>query len=495
MRAVFLTITLLAWGCAAGHLPPVTAYNAGDRDDALTRQAELAATPGKDQNLERLRLASMALATGDDERAELALRAAAASMTNFQADGEFRAVVGAEEAKEWKGEPYEKMAAFLTLGALLYGDGDRGNALAMFKSAILADTGTAEERYRSDFVPAWVLASLAFAAEREDSNAAQYMDRAIDALWSRTTVSLLSDALVKVRVEGDQTGVTEARAVLLAALAGGVTAAPRDPDAAVRATVSWATDLLKIERDKPKRDRALALQGFSIGDFREASDAMSAVSAAWAAAVAALPPAALDEPRARQAGLEALLTDPPDVVLLVERGDGPMKIRTGRYGEILQIVPGRRAMTAPTARLDGEPLDPLWMDSLSWQATTRGGRKVDGFLEGKAVFKDSSLVTGYVLLRVAEAAAASDETELATILACAGCLLTVAGAATNPAADIRHWDLLPDGWYLVVAHAAPGEHRLELDGRPFTLRVPAAGQLVGVVPVTAPGGADTLGAE
>jgi len=149
--------------------------------------------------------------------AEQALRGAVVHMTTFQADGEWAAVLGAESAKEWKGEPYEKLAAFLTLGTLLYAKGDHGNALAMYKSAVLADTGTAEERYRSDFVPAWLMQALVYQAEREHGNAEQSMGRAIDSLWSRYTIGLLTESLMNVQVAADPNSLNAARALLFSA--------------------------------------------------------------------------------------------------------------------------------------------------------------------------------------------------------------------------------------------------------------------------------------
>ena len=43
--------------------------------------------------------------------------------------------------------------------------------------------------------------------------------------------------------------------------------------------------------------------------------------------------------------------------------------------------------------------------------------RVDGFLKGKAVYKDTSMITGYVLLRTAEIAAWSDNDDLAIVAA------------------------------------------------------------------------------
>jgi len=487
-----LSIFLLFFGCA-NRYPPVADYRAGNHQTALARQKELAAQPSVDQTLEQVRLGSMAMAMGEDDLAEQAFRGAVGSMTTFQADGEFAAVLVSESSKEWKGEPYEKMAAFLTLGTLLYASGDHGNALAMFKSSVLADTGTAEERYRSDFVPGWIMQALAYQAEGEDENARQFLSRGIDAYTSRAVLQLLSDALQRVTVEGaDVDDVKRAKLVLFSALSAGVTAAPRDPQAAAAATRSVATDLLLQQQDRARNDRLAGLQSFSSRDFDAAGQALPAVTAAWMENVAALPEAATTEGEAFADQMMALLADPPSTILLIERGFGPRKVQSGTYGEVMRIVPSSHPGTTPVVQLGGAPVTPLLLDNMLFQASTRGGRGVDGFLKGKAVFKDTSLVTGHVLSLMSDVASFNDNDELAAVLGVASCLFFAAGVVTNPAADIRQWGLLPDAWYLVAADLPPGEHSLTIDAHDYTLQVPARGQLVGLIPHLAPRGSTTI---
>ena len=215
----------------------------------------------------------------------------------------------------------------------------------------------------------------------------------------------------------------------------------------------------------------------------------------WQAQVATIPPSALDEAAHFAARLDALLAQAPNIVLLVEDGIGPRKMQAGRYGQILQIIPGQEGGGPDPVTLDGRPLEPLWLDSLTWQATTRGGRKVDGFLQGKAIFKDVSLITGDVLLEIADYAAYRGDDELAGALAVAGGVLYVAGLFTNPAADVRDWSLLPESYWLVTAHAAPGTHTVAIRGRSYTVTVSERGQTVALIPRLAPGGASKIGGD
>ena len=209
MRTTWLVALLSLMGCAKQVPPPVR--------PAIEVQAERAAEEGPSQTLEKARLASMVLAEGDRARAEGLFRHIVVRMQDFRAEGQLRATLGAEDRKEWKGDPFEKMMGFLYLGQLLYESGDYGNALAMTKSAVLADTGTSRLPYRSDFVPAFVLQALVYDALGEAGNAERSLEHAIDALYLREGTAALSLRLDGVRLDTDDVPAEEAARVLLAA--------------------------------------------------------------------------------------------------------------------------------------------------------------------------------------------------------------------------------------------------------------------------------------
>ena len=319
------------------------------------------------------------------------------------------------------------------------------------------------------------------------------MTRGVDALWSRHVLGLLSDSLASVQV-GDfsEAEVAAAKSVLYAGLSAGVTAAPRDPAEAARATQSYASSLLLQQQDVPAKERLPALQAFSRRDFKRAGQALPEVVTQWRALTDTIPPEVMAADQAFADRCQAMLESPPSVVLMVERGVGPRKIQEGEYGEVLQIVPSHRPMSEPAVTLAGSRIEPLWMDNLAWQAATRGGRGVDGFLKGKAIFKDTSLITGVVLLELSEAAHYNENEQLADALAVAGVLLAVASVVTNPSADIRQWEMLPEGYYLVAANPPPGSHTLTIDSRQYTIEVPVTGQLVALIPRLAPGGTSNI---
>jgi tetratricopeptide (TPR) repeat protein len=460
-------------------------------EQRVAEAREAAAEEDRDQALDQLRLASLALSSGDPQLAEAALRPAVIRMQNFSADGQFAAFMGAEDRKEWKGEPYEKMAAFFRLGMLLESKGDHGNALAMSKSALLADTGTRVERFRADFVPAFVLAALASLGLGEPHNAERSIERAVDAWTSRRLINALTPLLESIEQNSTERDVIAAKALLLAGLPAGVAAHPRDPVAAVAGALSHATDLRQATLAGKRSDRPPELRTLSRQQLRAAFDHLDRLSSKWTKRAKELPADLLAEVDADAEGLRSLL-DRPSLTVVVERGQGPQKIATGRYGEVLQLVPSP-PMRPPQLLLDGKPVRAQLLDSLSWQATTRGGRKVDGFLKGKAVFKDASGLLGYSMMVAGDIANATDEPVVAVFAYAAGAITWIAGVATNPRADTRAWESLPDQLWLVVADPAPGTHTLVLDGHSYSVDIPDRGSVVHLIPNTAPYGAAHFG--
>ncbi len=460
---------------------PLQAFLAGEHQSALDEQAALAEKGGRVQALHQLRLASMALALGDEETAESALRQAVGEMQDFTAEGEFRALLGRESTKTWKGEPYEKMAAFFLLGCLLYAEGDHGNARAMYKSAVLADAGTVEQRYRSDFVPAYLMMALSYDAQGKREPALDALQRAEDALWSQTTIEVLQWVVMDVGAQGRAEEL--AQQLLLMGLPAGSTAEPRDPERAARGAVSQAGEIYRLEKERRPKQRHPDLRGFPTETWDEVPEALERLGRILRERAAGLDPALFDEPRERAGRLRELFQERPNVLLVIEAGDGPHKAREGSHGHLLVIREGDR-VREPTVSVDGEELPVLALDSYSYQATTRGGRRVDAYLEGKAVYKDASYVTGWALWEIAEVLAGGKEVAqtVAAALYVTGCVLMVSSLATMPQADIREWGMVPEILYLAPARLPPGEHELRVDGQLSPLFVPEQGQAVRVLP-------------
>ncbi len=487
----FLLPILLASTCAKRVTPEVPV------ESRLEVQQRLAAAEGVDQTLQRARLASFAMADGDDDLAFQALRQMVGPMQDFRADGQFRALVGAERSKEWKGDPYEKMMAFLYFGVQLYGRGDYGNALAMTKSAILSDTGTTRMQYRADFVPAFVLQALAHGQLGQQVQAQRSIEQGIDALYVRALTDHLAGLLSDVSIESDDPAASDAaRVLLLAGLPAGLFSNPRDLEQAISGALSRATDLRQLVIEGKRRDRPPDLALLRTGPTKRSLPHFEPLVLAWRDALAAAPTDPTEGLDREAHALRQLIDDPPAVLLWVESGRGPVKVNDGRWGEILRIQ-ARSQGAAPDVSLDGHSMAPAFLDSVTWQAQTRGSRAVDGFLKGKAVFKDVAPALGWVLFEtgnIVNATRSEDQdSTVGTVLAVVGAVTFIAGVVANPQADTRTWMELPDTLWLVRADPTPGDHQLTVGDRSYTLQVPDTGTVVQLIPHLAPGGPSTIG--
>lgn len=145
-----------------------------------------------------------------------------------------------------------------------------------------------------------------------------------------------------------------------------------------------------------------------------------------------------------------LPTEKHQLLLVVETGKAPRKLQDGIGGNILVYRPGKRFKEEMVrVRVDGELLNLDPIESIYWQASSRGGRPIDSLLEGKVQFKQTTQNASANVSGVAAHA-----TTLSPVLGAAGGafagVAAVAGVATLAAsqvkarADHRYWNNLPD---------------------------------------------------
>ena len=96
-------------------------------------------------------------------------------------------------------------------------------------------------------------------------------------------------------------------------------------------------------------------------------------------------------------------TSEANVLIFVEFGMGPLKVKTGTYREKLTVQAQPSATTAAKLRIDENSFSLPPYDDLFFQAATRGGRAMDHINHGKAVFKTTSTVVGLAALTGAAA--------------------------------------------------------------------------------------------
>lgn len=155
---------------------------------------------------------------------------------------------------------------------------------------------------------------------------------------------------------------------------------------------------------------------------------------------------------------------PPKFLFLLDAGRAPVKYGEGQYREILKFKAAEEdSPNAPRLRkvsgVSSTVPVQLGADVL-FQATTRGGRAIDGVMAGKARFKEGAGAVGEAAIGVGGAlamhGAMSGDRSTANV-GFAGMLIGLIAkgmeAATTPAADVRAWSSLPSRIYVASGEA------------------------------------------
>ncbi|MCX5695710.1 MAG: hypothetical protein NTW18_03465 [Candidatus Omnitrophica bacterium] len=165
-----------------------------------------------------------------------------------------------------------------------------------------------------------------------------------------------------------------------------------------------------------------------------------------------------------------------NILLVIEFGEGPFKSRRGRYGELAVINGNRYDISGWNIKIDGKVSAENQVYSntdIYFQASTRGGRKMDAILKGKAQFKTNAANTSVAAIGLSQqllnqANQTSDQYSKAALAAAAGISALFSGGAaimsgiTNPKADIRYWSLLPEHVIIYPLFIPPGKHKISI---------------------------------
>ena len=171
----------------------------------------------------------------------------------------------------------------------------------------------------------------------------------------------------------------------------------------------------------------------------------------------------IEEAKRADSSIASLPDKPGKMVVLVDSGLPPLKQSTGKHKEVLTFARGEGPDGAVVVKAGAAPGITQFETGadLYFQASTRGGRQVDGVLGGKAQFKDNANTAGKIATDVGMVAMmqglSSDRSNLAgagALIGLAGLLAKGVAAATTPAADTRTWQSLPASLLLHTADSA-----------------------------------------
>ncbi len=154
-----------------------------------------------------------------------------------------------------------------------------------------------------------------------------------------------------------------------------------------------------------------------------------------------------------------------NLLVLAETGGAPVKKRSGEYGEELFYAPSEIPPADEVVfNYNGTEKLSSIIESIYFQATTRGGREIDKILAGKANFKEGAEKTSKVAAATTKAGMGVTTYGMATgnnDLATAGAIVSLVSFgisvgskmvaySTTPEADIRYWSNLPSEVHAVT---------------------------------------------
>lgn len=194
------------------------------------------------------------------------------------------------------------------------------------------------------------------------------------------------------------------------------------------------------------------------------------------------------------------LPKPDENVLIVfETGKSPRKLSDGVGHYQLKFFAGKKFKEKNVKFSIGKTpvTDAYPIEDIFWQASTRGGRKFDYILAGKAEFKKTATAIGSGMSELGTnaimASTLINSGQLQGIgagLGLLGAVSQIASANANAEADIRYWNNLPDMVHLASLKLSPGNHLVTVNycdkqgndlpgmGQQFSISVPETGRLL-----------------
>jgi len=167
-----------------------------------------------------------------------------------------------------------------------------------------------------------------------------------------------------------------------------------------------------------------------------------------------------------------------NVIFCIESGKAPLKVQVGQYGEkaVFKLKPYKAKIfsVAIDKNINIDKACFLNNNDVMFQAQTRGGRKMDGILKGRAQFKETTAQVSTAFIGMSAIAATtaafsggSGDSSYAGLaisgaFLVAGLVMGAASAAANPSADVRHWSYLPAEIQIIPFSASSGKHQISL---------------------------------
>jgi tetratricopeptide (TPR) repeat protein len=316
---------------------------------------------------------------------------------------------GKEAQKIYLGDPYEQATNYLLLSLIYMDKGDFDNALAACKSGLLADSDARENKFESDYTFLYLLEIKLHQLLGKTDDAARCRDLAKESYVNThpSCRSLFSERLDML-------------------------------------------ELLSLPEDQRKKLNVKETTEEIKKKIQETENSFSNIA----------------KNVKPENDLGVLVTGEYNTLIVIPVGKGPQKSRKGKDGQIVIIETdpmnyGKPEVSVDKVAVNSTPVSEV--ANISYQALTRGGRRMDGILNGKTVYRSTTVGTGQLITEIGNNVGGYGGLAMALI----GVAVQGIGGAMSPEADTRSWQLLPSAFEVYALNLPPGEHEIEVFQRVY----------------------------
>lgn len=457
------------------------AFYSGDFAKAGSLFVAFAKTKDKDFAFWNNQLGSIYLAAGDYKQALSAFLNAHYLMNDTSAfsrlESHATSLIGEEREKAYKGDPYERVYNSLYVALLLEQEHDYDNALAAVKTGVLCDSDVEGGLYKSDVVLSYLLGARLENLRNNLSMSDEYFQKAQEAYLMSHPMNrgVVSDE------QGKLDFLTQKQKELEKLLSKQTPAKPKMEEKDTKEGQVVSKKSAKNFSSKGKDNNTTSAP-------KESKKVLALKAEIQALEKATITLAGIRTENNKQISTEILkqiVDTHNNVLFVVEIGRGPIKYPIGQYGQIAIFTSKPFKANNVIIVIDkkdnfDEHKTMRYNDTL-YQASTRGGRAMDGILKGKAVFKQATAQISYALSQVSQQMSnqASQLSQQAAVYGTGGAVaagaayaavgiavislaFAIGSAMANPAADVRHWSLLPAEVRVIPMELSLGPHHIQL---------------------------------
>lgn len=457
------------------------AFYSGDFAKASSLFNGFAQAKDKDFALWSNQLGSIHLTAGEYKQALSAFLDAHYLMNDMAAFSrlESRAVslTGEERQKAYKGDPYERVYNSIYVALLLDQEHDYDNALAAVKNGILCDSDVEGGLYKSDVTLLYLLGARLEALRNNPTMSDEYFKKAQEAylVSNPMNMGVVSDEQGKLNL------LIQKQKELEELL-------PKETPKKHKKEEKDTKEGQIASKEPVKNFSSIGKEDAVTSPPKESKKvlALKAEIQALEKAIATL--TGIRTENNKQISTEILkqvVDTGNNVLFVIELGCGPVKYPIGQYGQIAIFTSkpfkANNIIIVTDKKDNFDEHNTMRYNDTFYQASTRGGRVMDGILKGKAEFKQTTAQISYALSQVSQqmsnqanqlqqqaaicgtgGAAAAGAAYAAIGIAVISLAFAIGSAMANPAADVRHWSLLPAEVRVIPMKISLGSHHFQL---------------------------------